>query len=90
MGYPQMSSALEHLEVVRDYLAQECSEGRVLGPFPVEDQQGRFGVIPNGKSGKWCLIINLSAPEGRSVNDGIELDLCSLSYVNVDEAAVVI
>ena len=89
-----MSSALEHPEVVRDYLAQECSEGRILGPFPVEDQPGlqvsRFGVIPKGKSGKWRLIIDLSAPEGRSVNDGIEPELCSLSYVNVDEAAVAI
>ena len=89
-----MSSALEHPEVVRDYLAQECSEGRILGPFPVEDQPGlqvsRFGVILKGKSGKWRLIIDLSAPEGRSVNDGIEPELCSLSYVNVHEAAVAI
>ena len=73
---------------------QECSKGRILGLFPVEDQPGlqvsRFGVIPKGKSGKWRLIIDLSVPEGRSVNDGIEPELCSLSYVNVHEAAVAI
>ena len=29
--------------------------------------------------------MNLSAPEGHSVNDGIREDWCSLSYVTVDD-----
>ncbi len=43
-----------------------------------------FGVIPK-KSGinRWRLI--LSSPLGHSVNDGIEKELASLSYVSVDE-----
>ena len=31
--------------------------------------------------------MNLSAPEGGSVNDGIAKELCSLSYISVDMVA---
>ena len=86
-----MRSALDHPEVVRDYIARECAEGRLLGPFDPASlpgvQTSRFGVIPKGNSGKWRLILDLSSPEGGSVNDGINPDLCSLSYVSVDDAA---
>ena len=48
----------------------------------------RFGVIPKGSQpGKWRLIVDLSDPDGRSVNDGISGEGCSLSYVSVDDAA---
>ena len=83
-------SALEHPEVVSNYLAEECSRDRVLGPFSSADlpevHVSRFGVIPKGKSEKWCLIVDLSAPEGKSVNDGIDPSLCSLTYVTVNNA----
>ena len=86
-----MQSAREHPEVVREYLAKERAEGRVLGPFPPSSLPGvqvsRFGVIPKKGKNKWRLILDLSSPEGRSVNDGIPADLCSLSYVSVDDAA---
>ena len=86
-----MRSAGEHPEVVRDYIAKECSLGRLLGPFDPQALPGvhtsRFGIIPKGNSGNWRLILDLSAPEGFSVNDGIEPGLCSLSYVSVDDAA---
>ena len=86
-----MGSAIEHPEVVREYLAKECAEGRVLGPLPMQAvwgvQVSKFGVIPKGKTGKWRLIVDLSFPDGASVNDGIDPDLCSLTYVSVDDAA---
>ena len=45
-----------------------------------------FGVIPKKhKPGKWRLILDLSSPAGLSVNDGIDKDLCSLSYISIDE-----
>ena len=86
-----MASTREHPQVIRDYLATECSEGRVLGPldpshFPMV-ASSRFGVIPKGSTGKWRLIVDLSSPEGASVNDGINEALCSLSYIGVDDAA---
>ncbi len=46
----------------------------------------RFGVIPKNAGG-WRLILDLSSPEGASVNDGIAEDLCSLSYVSIEDAA---
>ena len=86
-----MHSVREHAQVVRDYLSNECAEGRILGPLspPWSDEihVSRFGVIPKGASGKWRLILDLSSPEGASVNDGIDSDLCSLKYATVDQAA---
>ena len=46
----------------------------------------RFGIIPKGSSGRWRLIVDMSAPEGASINDGISESLCSLSYVSVSDA----
>ena len=66
-------------------------EGRIIGPLLLSDfpriHTSRFGVIPKSSPGKWRLIVDLSAPEGHSVNDGIREDLCSLKYVKVDETA---
>ena len=89
-----MLSAMEKPEVIRDYLAKECSEGRVLGPldptqFP-EVHVSCFGVIPKGTTGKWRLILDMSAPEGASVNDGIDGSLTSLSYVGIQDAAAAV
>ena len=89
-----MLSATQKPEVAREYLIKECVEGRVLGPldplqFP-RIQISRFGVIPKRSSGKWHLIVDLSSPEGHSVNDGIDADLCSLKYVTVDAAVAAV
>ena len=86
-----MQSALENPQVVDQYIQQERSLGRVLGPIDPDScgiQVNRFGVIPKGNQpGKWRLILDLSHPEGYSVNEGIEPSLCSLSYISVDHAA---
>ena len=76
---------------IREYLAKECSGGRVLGPlYPSEFpyvHTSRFGVIPKGSPGKRRLIVDMSSPEGASINDGIPRELCLLSYVSVKDAA---
>ena len=65
---------------------------RVVGPVnpernPVGTQLSPFGVIPKSNhTGKWCLIVDLLSPEGRSVNDGIVGESCSLKYLHLDEA----
>ena len=89
-----MLSALQHPEVVESYLEKECSLQRMLGPFPPETLPrlhiNRFGVIPKGhNTGKWRLVTDLSYPPGASVNDGIDPDLCSLSYTTVEDVAAV-
>ena len=64
---------------------------RVACPYPTDEcplvQINRFGVIPkHHQANKWCLIVDLSHPEGFSINDGIPSHLCSLSYITVDDA----
>ena len=90
-----MRSAVKNPTVVEEYLARECKLGRVIGPldpavFP-HIQVNRFGVIPKPhQPGKWRLIVDLSYPEGGSVNDGITPELCSLRYPSVDDAVKVV
>ena len=68
----------------------------MLGPFPPSDGLpplyiNRFGVIPRGhNTGKWRLITDLSFPPRASVNEGIDPELCCLSYVSVDEIANIV
>lgn len=47
----------------------------------------QFGVISKSEPGKWQLILDLSSPEGGSVNDGVSRELCSVSYMSIDEVA---
>ena len=87
-----MPSALKHPEEVDKYLEKEVRLGRVVGPLQRQDYPGvhvsRFGVIEKPRQpGKYRLILDLSHPEGHSVNDGIEPELCTLRYTSVDEAA---
>lgn len=86
-----MLSAQSHPTVIDQYLLDECRAGRVAGPFsspPVPNLHiSRFGVIPKRSApGKWRLILDLSYPEGASVNDGIPKDQFSMQYISVDDA----
>ena len=78
-----MQSACDHPDVVQVYLKEECAKHRVSGPFKpaevLEVDTSRFGVIPKKGGNKWHLKLDLSSPEGQSINDGIRPDLCSLS-----------
>ena len=78
-----------HTAVVGEYLWKEISAGRLIGPMPAEGIHiSRFGVIPKGHThGRWRLITDLSFPLGRSVNDGIDPERCSMSYITVDAVA---
>ena len=78
-------STKQHPMVVEEYLAKELKEGRIA---EVSDPMGLtglqispFGVIPKKVPGKWRLIVDLSFPDGASVNDGIEKSLCSMQFV---------
>lgn len=85
-----MRSAVDHPDIVNNYLLLEKTAGRIgVLSTSLEDsispQTSPFGVIP--KKSKPGLIIDLSAPEDHSVNDGIDKALCSISYVKIDEVA---
>ena len=65
-----MRLAFDHPSVIDAYLQNEVSCGRVAGPFstpPFTDLHiSRFGVVPkNNQPGKWCLILDLSSPDGQ-------------------------
>ena len=84
-----MPSAAAHPEVVSAFISSELERNRILGPLHLSlagvMQCNRLGVVPKGHTlGKWRIITDLSFPAGRSVNDGIDPALCSLSYVSVD------
>ena len=86
-----MPSAAQHHTVVSEYVANEKALGHFQGPIAKPQPNihiNRFGVIPKGHiPGRWRLITDLSFPPERSVNDGIDPALCSLSYVSVDTVA---
>ena len=86
-----MVSALQHPDVVGDYLQQEVLLNRMVVVSPsqapsIQCHISPFGVIPKrAKPGKWRLIVDLSSPSNASVNDGIDRDMCSVSYITVDQ-----
>ena len=76
--------------VVDEYLDNEVKLDRIaeVPQLGVQSklQVSPFGVIPKKhKPGKRRLIVDLSAPEGANVNDGIDKGSCSLSYVSIDD-----
>ena len=82
-----LQSALLHPQVVDDYIKTELLMHRVAGPYSTDEcpliNINRFGVIPkHHQANKWRLIVDLSHPEGFSINDSIPSHLCSLSYVH--------
>ena len=86
-----LTGALQHPDVVQEYLKCEVSNNRVVGPFqkplspPVH--VSRFGVIPKRhQHNKWRLIVDLSYPHNYSINDGIPKSLCSLTYITLEDA----
>ena len=89
------ASATAHPEIVDAYLQNEVALGRVAGPFlssPLPNLHvSSFGVIPKaGQPGKWRLILDLSSPHGRSVNDGIDPEQFSLQYIKFDEVVAMV
>ena len=87
-----MLSASNNPDPVQKYVDNELAEQRIIGPFTSSATTAihvsRSGVIPKRhQPGRWRLILDLSSPEGMSVNDGIDKDLSSLQYESVDDAA---
>ena len=67
-------------EVVDQYLSEELRLNRIV-KLTKED------IPKKNRPGKWRLIVDLSAPEGASTNDGVDKEACSLSYTSVDHIA---
>ena len=88
-----MLSAMEHPQVVAEYIGKELSSHHLVEVNLRDDvlpytHISPLGVIPKkGHPNCWRMIMDLSSPSGHSVNDGIAKELCSLRYASLDLAA---
>ncbi len=76
-------SCLAHTVVVSAYISGERAAGRILGLLPSSPSihVSPIGLVPMGHTGDaWRMIVDLSYPRGRSVNDFISPDICSPAY----------
>lgn len=92
---PHHRSSLANKRVVDDRIAIEVTAGRLHGPLPAHLKSlahiSPVGLVPKPhQKNKFRLIVDLSHPNGNSVNDGIPSNLCSLRYASVDEAVNII
>ena len=80
---PNLPSASKHPEVITEELRKECARDHIAGPYikpPLHNLQcSGVGVVPK-KNGSWRMIMHLSSPPLRSINDGIDKEDYSLSY----------
>ena len=83
-------SAFENRDQVRGYISEERGEGRLVGPLDQsllpQVHNSPIGLVPKSQPNQWRMIVDLSYPNGHSVNDGIDRELASLSYASVDDA----
>ena len=86
---------VDQLKVVSEYLLREVALGRMwkvpLAVLPSGVHISPLGVIPEkNKPGKWRMIVDLSSPQGASVNDDIDFEVSSLSYTSLDHLAALV
>ena len=76
--------------MVDAHIQRERQAGRLLGPLPHSllplCQVSPIGLVPKSQPGQWRLIVDLSFPEGHSINDGIAQDVSSIQYARLEDA----
>ena len=84
-------SAKENSAVIDAYLSEQIAKGYIAGPFSPGACSAvvtsSMAVIPKKTPGKWRVIVDLSRPEGRSVNDHLRRESTHIAYSSVDDAA---
>lgn len=89
-----LKSAIINPEVVDNLIKQEVDKNYLIGPFDKlpfsEYRVSPIGVVEGKYSRKKRLIVDLSSPhdnnEHPSINNLIDKEMCSLSYVRIDDA----
>ena len=75
-------------------ITSEVQRGCLVGPLPDDIipsiHVNPIGLVPKPHADTFRMIVDLSAPRGLSVNDGIREDICSLCYASVDQAVSLI
>ncbi len=69
---------------------KEVNLGRIAGPFDSRPLRNLIispiGLVPKSEPGKYRLIQHLSFPDGSSINDGINREMCKVQYTSFDVA----
>lgn len=90
MKSKNLKSACENLKIIKEKIQIEIDAGRVAGPFdnpPFPNiHVSPLGLIPKRTPSEFRIIQHLSYPDGKSINDGIPKELCTVQYQNIDHA----
>jgi hypothetical protein len=85
-----LKSIREDPKMAREKIGKEIKLGRIAGPFkerPIHNLiVSPIGLVPKSEKGKFRLIQHLSHPEGGSINDGINKEVCVVQYTKFDVA----
>ena len=85
-------SARVHSQVVGEFLQQQVAAGFMMGPFEPQECSGvvtsSVGVVPKSTPGKFRVIVDLSRPEGASVNDQLLRELTHVAYSSIEDASL--
>eukprot|EP00111_Clytia_hemisphaerica_P017398 TCONS_00051449-protein len=84
-----LRSATEHSEAVTEAICKELSRRHTAGPFakpPIQDLHCSPLGSREKKDGTRRLIMDLSQPDGESINEGIPKENFTVKYLNFDQA----
>lgn len=85
-----LTSVNHRVDILQDKIDKEVSAGRVGGPFdtlPMPNLQiSPLGLVPKKEINEFRIIHHLSFPAGKSINDGIAPEFCSVRYQTIDDA----
>jgi hypothetical protein len=94
------SGARFHSKAIDKYIVKEASYGAVLGPFhhnPINTPLAlsTLNSVPKKDSADRRVIVDLSFPDGHSINSGVDKDLylgenVSLTYPRVDDLVAIV
>ena len=85
-----LPSAVQNPDILVSKINKEVALGRVAGPFPSVPldnlQISPLGLVPKKTPNEFRVIHHLSYPYGKSINDGLDRQFCSVSYQSIDNA----
>ena len=89
-----LTSAINRPHVVRELLNKEINKGRIVGTYPVPPFELQrinvMGFVSKKQPNEYGMIVDLSQPEGNSVNSHIENKDAQVQYPSVQDAVDVI
>ena len=89
-----ITSAFDLKSNILEKINKEINKGRVAGPFdkvPLSNfRSSPIGLVPYKLPGDYRLIHHLSWPQGTSVNDQIDPNMCSVKYSCFDDAVSIV